>query len=26
MRIQQHELELFVIYDGHLGDTIPSYL
>ncbi|KAA3478641.1 putative protein phosphatase 2C 9 isoform X1 [Gossypium australe] len=26
MQIQQHELGLFAIYDGHLGDTIPSYL
>lgn len=21
-----HELGLFAIYDGHLGDSVPSYL
>ncbi|KAE8728307.1 putative protein phosphatase 2C 41 [Hibiscus syriacus] len=26
MQIHEHELGLFAIYDGHLGDSIPSYL
>ncbi|MBA0746492.1 hypothetical protein Gogos_009004 [Gossypium gossypioides] len=26
MRIQQHELGFFAIYDGHLRDIISSYL
>ncbi|XP_041017506.1 probable protein phosphatase 2C 10 isoform X2 [Juglans microcarpa x Juglans regia] len=26
MQIKRHELGLFAIYDGHLGDTIPAYL
>ncbi|KAF5746803.1 hypothetical protein HS088_TW06G00978 [Tripterygium wilfordii] len=26
IHIQEHELGLFAIYDGHLGDTVPSYL
>lgn len=26
VKIQGHELGLFAIYDGHLGDTVPSYL
>ncbi|XP_023885117.1 probable protein phosphatase 2C 10 isoform X2 [Quercus suber] len=26
MQIEGHELGLFAIYDGHLGDTVPSYL
>ena len=25
-RIQGHELGLFAIYDGHLGDNVPAYL
>ncbi|KAL5564067.1 hypothetical protein UlMin_033814 [Ulmus minor] len=24
--VQGHELGLFAIYDGHLGDTVPAYL
>ena len=24
--IQGHELGLFAIFDGHLGDCVPSYL
>ncbi|KAG2708405.1 hypothetical protein I3760_05G191900 [Carya illinoinensis] len=23
---KRHELGLFAIYDGHLGDTVPAYL
>lgn len=23
---QGHELGLFAIYDGHLGDSVPAYL
>ncbi|WCJ40330.1 Protein phosphatase 2C family protein [Euphorbia peplus] len=26
VQIQGHELGLFAIYDGHLGDSVPSYL
>ncbi|KAK8625722.1 hypothetical protein V6N13_056883 [Hibiscus sabdariffa] len=26
MKINEHELGLFAIYDGHLGDSIPAYL
>ncbi|KAK3033904.1 hypothetical protein RJ639_033539 [Escallonia herrerae] len=26
VNIQGHELGLFAIYDGHLGDAVPSYL
>ncbi|KAG6648949.1 hypothetical protein CIPAW_07G179500 [Carya illinoinensis] len=26
MQIKRHELGLFAIYDGHLGDTVPAYL
>ncbi|CAN8312922.1 unnamed protein product [Cochlearia groenlandica] len=26
MNIQDHELGLFAIYDGHMGDTVPAYL
>ncbi|KAK8684041.1 hypothetical protein V6N13_040078 [Hibiscus sabdariffa] len=26
MQIQEHELGLFAIYDGHLGDSVPAYL
>ncbi|KAL6176935.1 hypothetical protein ACLB2K_053567 [Fragaria x ananassa] len=26
VRSQGHELGLFAIYDGHLGDTVPQYL
>ncbi|XP_015571622.1 probable protein phosphatase 2C 9 isoform X1 [Ricinus communis] len=26
VQIQRHELGLFAIYDGHLGDSVPSYL
>ncbi|XP_050263724.1 probable protein phosphatase 2C 9 isoform X1 [Quercus robur] len=26
MQSEGHELGLFAIYDGHLGDTVPSYL
>ncbi|ONI35127.1 hypothetical protein PRUPE_1G517700 [Prunus persica] len=26
VRSQGHELGLFAIYDGHLGDTVPAYL
>ncbi|GMI77205.1 CERK-1 interacting protein phosphatase 1 [Hibiscus trionum] len=26
MQIHEHELGLFAIYDGHLGDSIPAYL
>lgn len=26
VKIQDHELGLFAIYDGHLGDTVPAYL
>ncbi|KAL2503841.1 putative protein phosphatase 2C 10 [Abeliophyllum distichum] len=26
VQIDQHELGLFAIYDGHMGDCIPSYL
>ncbi|KAM7260373.1 hypothetical protein ACFE04_016114 [Oxalis oulophora] len=25
-QIQEHELGLFAIYDGHLGDNVPAYL
>lgn len=25
-RVKEHELGLFAIYDGHLGDSVPSYL
>lgn len=26
VQIEGHELGLFAIYDGHLGDEVPSYL
>ncbi|POO03973.1 Protein phosphatase [Trema orientale] len=26
VKIQGHELGLFAIYDGHLGDSVPAYL
>ncbi|XP_019173307.1 PREDICTED: probable protein phosphatase 2C 9 [Ipomoea nil] len=26
VQMQRHELGLFAIYDGHLGDTVPAYL
>lgn len=26
VHIQGHELGLFAIYDGHLGDSVPAYL
>ncbi|KAJ8541379.1 hypothetical protein K7X08_002195 [Anisodus acutangulus] len=26
VQIDEHELGLFAIYDGHLGDEVPSYL
>lgn len=26
VQIQGHELGLFAIYDGHLGDGVPAYL
>uniref|UniRef100_A0A5B6ZL06 protein-serine/threonine phosphatase n=1 Tax=Davidia involucrata TaxID=16924 RepID=A0A5B6ZL06_DAVIN len=26
MQIEEHELGLFAIYDGHLGDSVPAYL
>ncbi|KAJ6335524.1 hypothetical protein OIU78_012201 [Salix suchowensis] len=26
VQIQEHELGLFAIYDGHLGDSVPAYL
>ncbi|CAN7050458.1 unnamed protein product [Brassica rapa subsp. trilocularis] len=26
INIQDHELGLFAIYDGHMGDTVPAYL
>ena len=26
VQIQGHELGLFAIYDGHLGDSVPAYL
>ncbi|XP_060198884.1 probable protein phosphatase 2C 9 isoform X1 [Lycium barbarum] len=26
VQIEEHELGLFAIYDGHLGDDVPSYL
>ncbi len=26
MQTEDRELGLFAIYDGHLGDTVPSYL
>ena len=26
VRIQENELGLFAIYDGHLGDSVPAYL
>ncbi|XP_049386815.1 probable protein phosphatase 2C 9 [Solanum stenotomum] len=26
VRIEEHELGLFAIYDGHMGDEVPSYL
>ncbi|KAK8708330.1 hypothetical protein V6N13_059374 [Hibiscus sabdariffa] len=26
MQIHEHELGLFAIYDGHLGDSVPAYL
>lgn len=26
VKIQGHELGLFAIFDGHLGDTVPAYL
>lgn len=26
VQIEEHELGLFAIYDGHLGDEVPSYL
>lgn len=25
-QLQGHELGLFAIYDGHLGDSVPAYL
>ncbi|KAG6544609.1 hypothetical protein Mapa_014031 [Marchantia paleacea] len=25
-RVKEHELGLFAIYDGHLGDSVPAYL
>lgn len=26
VQIEEHELGLFAIYDGHLGDRVPLYL
>lgn len=26
VKIDEHELGLFAIYDGHMGDSVPSYL
>lgn len=26
VHFQGHELGLFAIYDGHLGDSVPAYL
>ncbi|KAL1225792.1 putative protein phosphatase 2C 9 [Cardamine amara subsp. amara] len=26
MKIQGHELGIFAIYDGHMGDSVPAYL
>ncbi|XP_015886303.1 probable protein phosphatase 2C 9 [Ziziphus jujuba] len=26
VQLQKHELGLFAIYDGHLGDSVPAYL
>lgn len=26
VQVRQHELGLFAIYDGHLGDSVPAYL
>ena len=26
VKLQDHELGLFAIYDGHLGDSVPAYL
>lgn len=26
INIQGHELGLFAIYDGHMGDSVPAYL
>lgn len=26
VRIEEHELGLFAIYDGHMGEEVPSYL
>lgn len=26
VHLQGHELGLFAIYDGHLGDSVPAYL
>lgn len=26
VQIQEHELGLFAIYDGHLGESVPAYL
>lgn len=26
VQLQGHELGLFAIYDGHLGETVPAYL
>lgn len=26
VQLQGHELGLFAIYDGHLGDSVPNYL
>lgn len=26
VRVGEHEVGLFAIYDGHLGDEVPSYL
>nr|GMD91589.1 probable protein phosphatase 2C 9 isoform X1 [Ipomoea batatas] len=26
VQMQRHEVGLFAIYDGHLGDTVPAYL
>ena len=26
IQIEEHELGLFAIFDGHLGDKVPAYL
>ena len=26
VQVRGHELGLFAIYDGHLGDSVPAYL